>query len=190
MFLFINSLICKTTKLLPLFSKECLSLGKSINLFVMENTNTPVPSFPTTTENKTWEVSGFAIEHLYQAAKWAGFLALVGLTAVTFIILIFSFGTIAALSEMPGMGGASIFGFVMGLIFILFYATPIWWLYKFSTNIKSAIATNDSYKIEEGVNFLRKHYKFIGILTAIVLGLYAFTIIFGVLGGLFAYLVS
>lgn len=152
-------------------------------------------SFPNPPDTTKWEVSGFAIDHLYQAAKWAGFLALVGLislglTALMFVLFIFSFGTIAAFSDVPGLGGASIISFVFGLILLGFYALPIWWLYSFSTNIKQAIASRDSYRIEEGLNFLRKHYKFIGILTAIVLGMYALILILGVVGGLFAVLLS
>lgn len=151
--------------------------------------------FPHTPETSKWEVSGFAIDHLHQAAKWAGFLSLVGLitlglTALMFILLIFSFGTIAAFSDVPGLGGASVVSFIFGLILLAFYALPIWWLYSFSSNIKQAIATGDNYRIEAGLNFLRKHYKFIGILTAIVLGMYALMLILGMIGGLFAVLAS
>lgn len=153
------------------------------------------PSFPNTPDANKWKVSGFAIDHLYQAAKWAGFLSLVGLislglSALMFVTFIFSFGTIAAFSDIPELGGASIVGGIVGLIFICLYALPIWWLYNFSSNIKQAIATGDSYRIEVGLNFLRKHYKFIGILMAIVLAFYALTFILGIVGGLFGILLS
>lgn len=152
-------------------------------------------SFPNAPDLNKWEVSGFAIDHLYQAAKWAGFLALVGLislglTALMLVFLMFSVGTIAAFSDVPGLGGASALSSISGLVILAFYALPIWWLYSFSTNIKQAIANRDNLKIEEGLNFLRKHYKFIGILTAIVLGMYALMLIFAIIGGLFAVLFS
>lgn len=155
------------------------------------NRENPQTEFPTDFAEPSWQISRFAVDHLYQIARWAGFLATVGLIAIglsalMLIFLIVGMGTIAALSDLSDMGGAPTFGFIFSLIILLFYALPLIWLYNFSKNVKTAVRENEPTLVEPALNYLRKHYKFIGVLTAIVLGFYAITILFALFGVIIA----
>ena len=66
---------------------------------------------------------------------------------------------------------ASLFGI------LLFYTIfPISYLYQFSENTKKAIENNDNNFIRDAFEFLKSHYKFMGILTIILLSFYAIII--------------
>ncbi len=128
---------------------------------------------------------------LKETAKWAYFLSILGFILIGFIVLIGIFaGTIftAMGSTMPGMGalGGS-FGAIMTFVYLLLaavYVMPVYYLFKFATNIKTAFKQNDAVALTNGLEFLKSHYKFVGILTLILLGFYALMLVFALIGGL------
>src|SRR5690606_42063079 len=61
---------------------------------------------------------------------------------------------------------------LMMIIMIGLYFAPILWLYKFAKNLQDAINMRNSDQLTTSFNFLKKHYKFIGILAIVMLGLY------------------
>ncbi len=75
------------------------------------------------------------------------------------------------------MGGA--FLTVLYLAMAVLYFFPIYYLFQFSSKIKAALQTQSSELLEQAFSNLKSHYKFMGILLIIVLGLYAIALIFG-----------
>ncbi|HMV08917.1 MAG TPA: DUF5362 family protein [Cyclobacteriaceae bacterium] len=80
-------------------------------------------------------------------------------------------------SGMAMMGGA--FLTVLYLAMAVLYFFPIYYLFQFSSKIKAALQTQSSELLEQAFSNLKSHYKFMGILLIIVLGLYAIALIFG-----------
>ncbi len=120
---------------------------------------------------------------LRTTAKWASFLAILGFIGLGFM-LIFAFIMIAAgsaVSSMPAMstGPMAVIGGSIGFIYLIFvalYFFPVYYLYKFSSKIKAAFLSNDSAELNEGLGYLKSHYKFVGIVTIIVISLYILAI--------------
>ena len=76
----------------------------------------------------------------------------------------------------------SFFGFFYILV-ALIYFFPVLYLFKFGSNLKSALARRDSKSLETAFENLKSHYKFIGIMAIIVLSFYALAILFGLMAG-------
>ncbi len=124
------------------------------------------------------EVGPAAMNHLRLSAKWAKFLAILGFIFIGFMVLvgfmIMSFGTFA---EEFGMASG------LGMLYFLFalvYFFPVLYLYRFADRTQEALQSRHSGILTEGLENLGKHYQFIGILTAIVLGLYVLILVFAV----------
>jgi hypothetical protein len=58
---------------------------------------------------------------------------------------------------------------------------PVYYLNKFASNAKIACATNDSDKLTVSFQYLKSHYKFIGII--VIFSLYFLMIIIAFIGG-------
>ncbi len=79
--------------------------------------------------------------------------------------------------------------FGSGIIIAIYLATasliiiPNVFLLNFSGKALTSLRSGNETELTEAFRNLRAYYKFIGILTAIVLGLYALIIIFALFGG-------
>ena len=124
-------------------------------------------------------------EFLKETAKWTKFLAILGFVGIGLMVL----GSLAMLfapSSLMSNGdfpfGGKIFMMLLYLAFAVLYYFPISYLYQFSENTKKAIENNDNNAIRDAFEFLKSHYKFMGILTIILLSFYAIMIFIGLIG--------
>jgi uncharacterized membrane protein YjgN (DUF898 family) len=125
---------------------------------------------------------------LNETRKWTMFLAILGFVFIG-IMVIFSLVFSAIFSALPGIEDTEMPfpSFLFGLIYLVIaglYFFPLLYLYKFSTYTKSAILNRDSGEINSAFKNLKSHYRFIGILTIIMLALYPIGIIAMVVGGM------
>ncbi len=128
------------------------------------------------------ELNDQANKFLLEIAKWATFLAIVGFVTIGFmIILSFSVGTI--LSQIPenNMGISPQFFSFFYLIFAGVYFIPVYYLFQFGSKTKKALINNDTDLLTFGLKKLKSHYKFLGIITIIMVGLNILFLIFGTL---------
>jgi hypothetical protein len=133
------------------------------------------------------QLSNSAKDFLKETAKWAYLLSIVGFVFLGLILILalFMFSVGSALgSAMGGMNGMGALGAMggafVGIVYILMallYFFPILYLFKFASKTKKAIAENNTELLTNGIENLKSHYKFIGILMAIVLSFYALAII-------------
>jgi len=132
------------------------------------------------------EAQGF----LKETAKWAYFLSIMGFIGIGFMVVLALFiGTIfSTLNSMSGsmtpmMGIGT--GFISGLYLLiaLLYFFPVYYLFKFSSNLKKAFKSNDNDLIHSSFEYLKSHYKFIGIFTLVFVVIYALVILFSMLAG-------
>lgn len=129
---------------------------------------------------------------LRETAKWAYFLSILGYVGIGLIVLVAIFaGTIFATvgTMMPGgMGGlGSAFGIIMTVVYLLFaalYFFPVYYLNKFASNAKMALKSNDTDSLTTCFEYLKSHYKFIGIMMVITFSLYGLVIVFSIIGAL------
>ena len=124
-------------------------------------------------------------EFLKETAKWTKFLAIlgfvgIGLMVLSSLVMLFAPSSLMSNGDFPF--GGKIFMMLLYLAFAVLYYFPISYLYQFSENTKKAIENNDNNAIRDAFEFLKSHYKFMGILTIILLAFYAIIIFIGLIG--------
>ena len=104
---------------------------------------------------------------------------------VIFAIFLFGAGTVASslFSEMP-------FGAVaMGIIYLVIaalYIYPIMKGFQFASGAKAARLSDDENELARGIKGLSSLTQFLGIITILILVIYAFVILFVLIGVGFA----
>jgi len=139
-------------------------------------------------EAKAMVLSAQSVVYLNEIRKWTMFLSILGfiflgLLVIVSILMSTMFNTLAADSmPFPGMGIA--IGGVYLLLGILFFF-PIYYFYKFSSLSRKAIYNEDTETLTLAFKNLKSHYKFTGIFTIVLLGLYmVIFLVAGVTGGI------
>jgi hypothetical protein len=120
----------------------------------------------------TDEIRSFWLE----TANWALFLAVLLFIGVGLVLIGMFFG--GFLNATSGnSGGIAIM--VMFFLYALVLFFPAWFTYKFSTMIKQAVNTGDNNSLEDGFDYLKRLYRFIGISIVAILALYVLFLVFG-----------
>ncbi len=122
--------------------------------------------------------------YLSEYAKWAKMLAIIGFVGIGLMVLgaiafmFFSgFSTILNFNQMMPLG---FFGIIYGVIYLvmaLIYYFPTSYLYKSATHLKAGILTNNQEAVKSGFENLKSVFKFMGIMTLIIIGLYVLMIL-------------
>ena len=124
-------------------------------------------------------------EFLKETAKWTKFLAILGFVGIGLMVLgslVMLFAPSSLMSNGDFPFGGKIFMMLLYLAFAVLYYLTISYLHQFSENTKKAIENNDNNAIRDAFEFLKSHYKFMGILTIILLAFYAIIIFIGLIG--------
>ncbi|MCC6725111.1 MAG: hypothetical protein IT258_11420 [Saprospiraceae bacterium] len=126
-----------------------------------------------------------AREGLKMAANWSLFLAILGFLFVGLLLL----GGIGMLlvGAVAGSGVSEKLPFPMWIFtlaylgFAALYFFPVWYLYQFASRTKQALLRNDVQALTNACANIGKHYKFMGILTIVMIVLY-FVLFFAMAG--------
>lgn len=115
-----------------------------------------------------------------EIANWALFFAVL-------MFIFYGFIALAGLLFATQGGGTSIFSgiFVVGIYTVIIFM-PGWYYYKFSSQAKRAMNMDDTTLLDSAFANLHRFYRYVGILTIVLLSLYAlFFLVFGaaLLGG-------
>ena len=141
-------------------------------------------------------VTELAKQHLMATAKWARILAIIGFLVIgTFILLalgvfLFISGSdfFEEMNEMNGMNGmAYVFGpsiFFIYLLIGLIYLYPLYKLYKFSKLAISACENDNDLLLEAAFEHQKSLFKFVGIISIVIIAIYTFTLLMMVVFGL------
>jgi len=112
--------------------------------------------------------------YLTSTAKWATFLSILGFIGTG--IMVFAGITMMIISPMSKLG--SPFGFpltLLGLLYIVLavlYFFPAYYLYNFARKSKVALYNNDQEELDESLMNLKKTFKFLGIMTIVLVSAY------------------
>jgi uncharacterized membrane protein YjgN (DUF898 family) len=133
--------------------------------------------------------------HLYETAKWARFLAIIGFVFLG-LMVIAGIAMSFLFSSMPNMDAdldtpspmASVFTGGMIFFYILMAAImffPLLYLYRFAERVKFSIEGNDQETLNSSFHQLKMCFRYVGIFTIVMLGFYALVFIMAILTGAF-----
>ena len=145
-----------------------------------------------TEQNRDTSLFGFGIDqssraHLSEASKWAKFLAIVGFVMCGLIVVIAIFagsflatmtsseGYRSSAAGLTGGMGAFIAIFYIGIAILFFF--PYLFLFRFATRMKAALNTNDQLTLNTSFQNLKIMFRYVGILTIVMLSFYALAIL-------------
>lgn len=119
--------------------------------------------------------------YLIEVTKWGKFLAILGYIGLGFMIcvslIILFFGNMIPAEE--SLFPTNLFGLIY-LVFSILYFIPVHQLYLFSASIREAVDMNLQDRFTEGFSHLKTLFRFMGILSIVVLGLYAIILLIAV----------
>jgi hypothetical protein len=150
----------------------------------METTSTPDRIMDI--QDQKIELQGASLLHLNEIRRWTSFLSILGFIAFGLILAIGIIMLFASsLTSSYAFGSMNFLGPWIGIAYIIvaiIYFFPILYLYQFSVHAKksllqiNAAETSNAY-MAEAINFLKKHFRFVGILTIVILGMYLLVIV-------------
>jgi hypothetical protein len=102
-------------------------------------------------------------------------------------IMVMGMGSVASLVPGMGMGGLGIgaFGFIY-VVIAAFYFFPVYYLHQFSIRIRRGLASQGLEDVTAGFQNLKSLFKFMGILTIVILSIYALIIVIAIIAGVAA----
>lgn len=130
-----------------------------------------------TTPTETFAVNHEIKLYLSETAKWGNILAIIGyvamgMMALASLVMIVVFSFIDLETPFPI--------WILGIVYLLLagvYYIPVTYLYRFSDQIKLAVHRNDEKLYTTGFANLKSLFKFFGIFTLVLLGLYVLVLI-------------
>ena len=130
--------------------------------------------------------------HLNEAAKWAKFLAIMGFIVCGLIVLIgiFAGSIFSRMSSYRSFDtevNTSSFAAAAAVIYILIavlYFFPCLFLFRFAVKMKTALMSDDQNTLNTSFQNLKKTFRYVGVLTIIVLSFYILALIIGLASGL------
>lgn len=120
--------------------------------------------------------------YLMETAKWGKFLAIVGYVSIGLLglLAIFMMIGMSTISEFSGadfpMGAFGFFYIIMGAL----YYFPVTYLYKYAVQIKKGLKSNDITTITSGFQNLKSLFKFMAIVTIVILSIYGLMLLVAV----------
>jgi hypothetical protein len=142
-------------------------------------------------EVKAMEFSAQSVVYLNETRKWTIFLSVLGFIFLGLMVIMAIFaGTIfSSMSGGMAPAGTGIFLSFMYVAIAALYFFPIFYLYKFSTLSKRAIYGESTDDLTLAFKNLKSHYKFMGILTIVLLSIYLLAfLLMGIMGGVGAFM--
>lgn len=141
------------------------------------------------TDNSALVISEQIMTHLNETRKWAKFISIMGFIGVGLIVIIaLSIGSIlnfvASMAPMP-LPFSSFFITLIYLLIALLYFFPVRYLYLFSTKMETALMQKDQSELSASFENLKSVFKFIGIMTIVVISIYILIIVGVVMAAFF-----
>jgi hypothetical protein len=130
--------------------------------------------------------------HLQETARWGKFLSIIGFIMCGLVAIggiFFSTILTSFMSRSEGYEGTSFnatgLGAAMAFVYIIFgviYFFPCLFLFRFSTQMKTALNANEQDRLNSAFQNLKALFRYVGIITIIVLALYGLILVIALLG--------
>ena len=143
-------------------------------------------------ENAQLVINGQGKMFLLESAKWAKFLAIIAfvflglLTLLGILMLVMPsmlpHGSMTVPMVHLGKAFFVLYGMFMLIISIINFI-PTYYLYQFAVRTRTAVVSNNETVMTESLEWLKKRFKFMGIMTIVVICVY---VLIAVIAGLAA----
>ncbi|TKC10829.1 hypothetical protein FA048_11710 [Pedobacter polaris] len=128
--------------------------------------------------------------YIYEIAKWASFLAIIGFV-FTGIMIISAFTVGAAINSNPQMLAiATSMGSLASIVFTVFFLViafaifyPSLLMFKYATKAKLGVLYGEQASLDEAMSKLKSLFKYWGIITIVYIALYILMIISTIMSG-------
>ena len=126
---------------------------------------------------------------LREISKWTFFFSILGFISIPFIVIgAILIATVYApmLNMVSQQQGLPAIGLPIAITYVvsaLLYFMPVWYLFKSSRKMKLALATKNDDVLADAFENLKSHFKFLGVLTIILISLYVLLIVFSIVAG-------
>ena len=131
-------------------------------------------------EPRKIEMGPEILSYLNSTRKWTTFLSVLGFIFLGLMIVAGLATSLFITAFKTQEANLGIPETVMIIIFIVagaIYFFPVFFLFRFSRNIRDAIQKLDRQKLEKGFNNLRLYFTYIGIIVIVVLSVYVVALI-------------
>jgi Family of unknown function (DUF5362) len=158
------------------------------------NTIKPLTNMEQTSSLFSLSIDPITKAHLADAARWARFLAICGFVFLGLMMIFGVFMMIGMSSEISSnisqeYGNNSMFG-AMGMgamafswiIVAIIAFFPLLYLLRFANRMRASLNGNDQQALNYSFQNLKAYFRYVGILTIIVLAFYAIAFIFAIIG--------
>lgn len=126
---------------------------------------------------------------LKETSTWTYFLSIIGFIGIGLMVMagiIF----IITLGSMPGGNPYESLGIdisYFGMIYIVLgviYFLPVFYLFNFSRRMKHALRLNNNEELSAAFSNLKSHYKFLGVVTIVIISLYVLILVIAMIAGI------
>ncbi len=136
------------------------------------------------------EIDANGKSHLSETARWAKFLAIIGMVMCGLMVIGGIFVSAAMTGAMndlerggyPGTAGTPGMGAAMMVVYIIMavvYFFPCLFTLRFANHMKSAIANNDRTSLNESFKNLKVTFRYMGVITIVFLSLFLISFLLG-----------
>jgi len=133
-------------------------------------------------ENKL-EINQSIRESLGTMTYWSKFLAIIGFIGIGFMVIA-AIGFIIGGSMLENFGQFQLmFTVLYPLIYIalaILYFFPVNYMYRFAVKSRNALNSNSQENLDSGLSNLASSYKYIGVMTIVIISLYALIFIISI----------
>lgn len=122
--------------------------------------------------------------NLLETAKWARFISIVAFIFLCILFIAVIFMATYNASNINAEGDSAFltgYGIGMALVYILLmliWFFPVLFLFRFSKKINTAVAGNDQAALNASFHNLKACFRYVGIITLVILAIYALAILF------------
>jgi hypothetical protein len=133
-------------------------------------------------------ITNLSRSYLNQIRKWTKFFAVLGYIMIGLMLVLGVFigpiiGTVLSNIPYPGVGAMGGMLSVIYIVSAFIYIMPTIYLNRFSNRLKDALESNDNEQLEQSFGNMKSFYKFIGVLTIIMMSIYVLAIVVTVVVG-------
>ncbi len=122
--------------------------------------------------------------YLIEIAKWSKFFGILGYILAALMLLVGIFIAFAGAGLSSAFEGLGVSGSFLGIFYIiiaLLYFYPSYKMVQFSKHMPAGLYSHQQESVTEAFANLKAVYRYFGIITIVVLGLYVLAIIGGLL---------
>lgn len=129
----------------------------------------------TPSEERKIEIGSETLNHLNSTWKWTMFLSILGFIFLGLLIIagvVTSTFLTAFKTQEANLGIPESLMIIVLIVIAAIYFFPVFFLFRFSRNIRDAIQNLDKRKLEKAFRNLKIYFTYIGILVIMVLSIY------------------